>query len=60
MRSGDLSFGPDDSSVTVHFIKRKNDQYRQGSKITIVASGHELVCLVRLLRRLMGNFGTFQ
>ncbi len=49
IKSGDLSFGPDDSSVIVHFVKRKNDQYRQGSKVTIIASGHELVCPVRLI-----------
>ncbi len=53
IKSGDLSFGPDDSSVIVHCVKGKNDQYRHGSKVTIVASGNELVCLVRLIRRLM-------
>jgi hypothetical protein len=28
VKSGDLSFGPNDNSATVHFSKRKNGQYR--------------------------------
>ncbi len=52
-KSEDLSFGPGDNSVTVHFSKRKNDKYRHGSKVSIVASGHDLVCPIRLVRTLL-------
>ena len=52
-RPVDLSFSSNDSSVTIEFPKRKNDQYRHGSRVTIVASGHDLICRVRLVRRLL-------
>ncbi len=54
-RPVDLSFSNDDSSVTIVFPKRKNEQYRHGSRVTIVASGHDLICHVRLLRRLLAS-----
>ena len=52
-RPVDLSFAPNDGSVTIEFPKRKNDQYRHGSRVTIVASTTEAICPVRLVRRLL-------
>jgi hypothetical protein len=52
-RPVDLSFSSNDGSVTIEFPKRKNDRYRHGSRATIVASGSDVICLVRLVRRLL-------
>lgn len=47
-----ISFGPNDSYTVIHFEKRKNDQFRKGSHVTVSAVPGP-VCPVRLLRRVM-------
>ncbi len=42
----------DGSGYEIIFDKRKNDQYRQGSKVLVAASPLLAVCPVRLLREL--------
>ena len=52
LQLGHLRFHQDGGSVTLSFPKRKNDQYRQGSKVTISALGEVPCCPVALLRLL--------
>jgi hypothetical protein len=53
-----LQFHQNGGSVTLSFPKRKNDQYRQGSKVTISASGEVNCCPVALLRLLCNRISS--
>ena len=52
LRISSVVFAADFKSVTLSFVKRKNDQYRQGSKVTVSSSGDNCCCPVALLQRL--------
>ena len=52
LRISSVVFDADSKSVTLSFVKRKNDQYRQGSKVTVSSSGDNCCCPVALLQRL--------
>ena len=52
LRTSSVVFDTGSNSVTLTFVRRKNDQYRQGSRVTVSASGDACCCPVGLLRRL--------
>jgi hypothetical protein len=37
----------------IEFEKRKNDHYRQGNRVSVVAAPDGLVCPLKLMRRMM-------
>lgn len=53
---GDLEFSP--GQLTIFFGRRKNDQYREGSRILLPATPHTLHCPVSLISRLLDRTGT--
>ena len=47
-----VCFVADGSGYEITFVKRKNEQYRQGNKVLVASSPLSTVYLVRLLREL--------
>ena len=51
-RTSSVVFDSGSNSVILSFVRRKNDQYRQGSRVTVSSSGDARCCPVMLLRQL--------
>ena len=58
VRGGEAKFEEFGSFVDLKFERRKNSQFKQGNTVTVSATSHGVVCLVRLLKDLQRFVGS--